>query len=262
MPTKSFPLEHLLSPNAPETFFRDSWEQRPLVISRSAKYHYPGLLSLPDVDQIIAFSRPKFSDTSAFESAPPARPSFVRGSLEHSAASPADNPGIAELRQVFTQGKSVVIMAMQHRWPAVAQLCRNLECVFHCPVHANLYLTPAGSQGFPAHFDPHEVLILQLEGEKDWRLYGPAEELPLSSEKEGIPRLPLGSGRDVRLQAGDLLYIPRGQRSRSLYVRLLFSAPHGGNQRLSLGRSTEPRLVERGAGGRSISRVVAGRGTA
>jgi len=38
-------------------------------------------------------------------------------------------------------------------------------------VGANVYLTPAGTQGFAPHFDDVEVFMLQLEGKKRWRLY-------------------------------------------------------------------------------------------
>ncbi|MDB5308472.1 MAG: Cupin 4 family protein [Gemmataceae bacterium] len=71
---------------------------------------------------------------------------------------------------------------MERRWHPVALLCRNLEIVFHCPVHANMYLTPEGAQGFDAHFDTHEVLVLQLEGTKTWRVYGSARTAPLVEE--------------------------------------------------------------------------------
>src|SRR5215469_8498820 len=99
-------------------------------------------------------------------------------------------------------------MTMQHRWPPAAALCRSLEAVFHCPVHANMYLTPEGAQGFDAHFDTHEVFVLQLEGSKQWRLYGEPRALPLVDERFNIPRDQLGPVREVELSAGDLLYIP------------------------------------------------------
>ncbi|HUY33489.1 MAG TPA: cupin domain-containing protein [Pirellulales bacterium] len=216
MPATSLQFKDLLWPTAPEAFFQDSWEKQPWVVARGEEHPYAGLPSIGDVDKIIAFSRPKFVERSAFHPAPPGRPTFVRGLLDDpSPDSPEDRPGIAELRQVFDQGKSVVIMAMQHRWPAVAELCRNLEVVFHAPVHANLYLTPGGSQGFAPHFDTHEVFVLQLEGIKHWRLYAAAEDaaaeaLPLATEQGGLPKPPLGASREVCLRAGDLLYIPRG----------------------------------------------------
>ena len=204
-------LEHILAPIDPESFFRETWEKKSLLVERDDEKHYDGLLSLRDVDQMIAFSRPKFTDQSAFRAAAPPRSTYVRGLLADQPPLPAQtNPGIAELRQVYDQGKSVVMMGVQQRWPAVAELCRNLEVVFHCPVHANMYLTPAGSQGFSAHYDPHEVFILQLEGIKHWRLYDRTELLPLASDKVVPPAPPLGAAREVCLKPGDLLYIPRG----------------------------------------------------
>ncbi len=203
-------LEELLSPASTEAFFRDTWEKKPLLIARENDGHYAGLLSLSDVDQVIAFTRPEFSDAAAFEAASPKRPTYVRGSLDRPGRSREEGPRLADLRQVFDRGTSVVIMAMQHRWPAVARLCRNLEKTFHCPVHANLYLTPAGAQGFAAHYDPHEVFVLQLEGAKTWRVYERAAVLPLPSQDGSFPATPLGSAREMTLNAGDLLYLPRG----------------------------------------------------
>src|SRR5258708_2885790 len=204
MSTTSFKLEDLLAPHVADVFFRDTWEKRPFLVARADSHHYDGLLSMGDIDKIIAFSRPKFTDMTAFRAAAPKPSTFVRGLLaDQPPVSPVINPGIAELRQVFDQGKSVVIMAMQQRWPTVAELCRNLETVFHCPVHSNMYLTPPGSQGFAPHFDTHEVFVVQLDGAKQWRLYDAVEPLPLVSESAGMPTLPLGTSREVRLVAGD-----------------------------------------------------------
>jgi ribosomal protein L16 Arg81 hydroxylase len=207
--TESVELEYLLAPISSERFFRDTWEKVPLAIHRDAG-HFAGLFARRDLDAMIAYSRPRFADTSAFELPGPRSPTYVRGVLAEQPATAVGNPSIAELRQVYEHGKSVVIMAMQHRWPAIAQLCRGLEAVFHCPVHANLYLTPPGSQGFAAHFDTHEVFILQLEGVKHWGLYGDAERLPLAGDAAPLTRRPGKPVQEVTLKAGDLLYIPRG----------------------------------------------------
>ncbi|HVC98323.1 MAG TPA: cupin domain-containing protein [Pirellulales bacterium] len=210
MSRNSFTFEDLIAPHPPDEFLRDTWEKRPLLVARGAARHFEGLLSLSDVDKVIAFSRPKFTDPSEFRTTAPRQPTFVRGLLDDQPVPPEVNPGIAEIRQVFDQGRSVVIMAMQQRWQPVAELCRNLETVFHCPVHANMYLTPPGSQGFAPHFDTHEVFVVQLDGAKHWRLYDAAEPLPLVSEHTGPPTMPLGTRREARLVAGDSLYIPRG----------------------------------------------------
>jgi len=210
MPATNLHLEDLLAPTSRDEFLSDFWEQQPLHLSRAASGAYPGLFALSDLDQVIAFTRPKFNDPSAFEDAPTGRSSYVRGTLDPAAPASGDNPGIPELAQAFAQGKSLVIMAMQHRWPAIARLCRNLELEFRCPVHANLYLTPAGSQGFSAHFDPHEVFVLQLEGCKTWRVYETPTELPITTESQPVDQGRLGTSRNMILRPGDFLYLPRG----------------------------------------------------
>jgi JmjC domain len=78
-------------------------------------------------------------------------------------------------------------------------------------VQANAYYTPASAQGFKVHHDTHDVLCLQVEGEKRWLVYPPVLELPLKSQKYsrelGEPGEPV---MDVTMRAGDTLYLPRG----------------------------------------------------
>src|SRR5207244_11533076 len=94
---------------------------------------------------------------------------------------------------------------------AVATLCRDLETGLHCPGNINMYLTPAGAQGFGPHFDDHDVFIVQIEGYKRWRLYESARKLPLKFEDLIVPRERLvGPVEEVRLEPGDLLYLPPG----------------------------------------------------
>ena len=61
------------------------------------------------------------------------------------------------------------------------------------------------------HHDTHDVLCLQVEGEKRWLVYPPVLELPLKSQKYspelGEPGEPV---MDVTMRAGDTLYLPRG----------------------------------------------------
>jgi ribosomal protein L16 Arg81 hydroxylase len=206
-----FSLRKLLTPVEEDLFFRDYWEKQPLHLARNEAGYYTGLFSSTDIDSILAFTHPKFPDAAAFTPEAPRQKSFVQGWLaQRPQDATASYPSIGELRHVYAQGRTVVIMTMQRRWPTIAQLCRSLESVFHCPIHANLYLTPAGAQGFDAHFDTHEVLVLQLEGRKTWRLYGPTRTLPLVGERFNLPREQLGPVREIPLQPGDLLYVPRG----------------------------------------------------
>ncbi len=205
-------LAKVLHPMEPEAFFRDYWEKKPLLLSRNDSDYYHGLPSLGDVDAMIAYSRPKFIDPGDFKPNGPQAHPFVQGWLADDEPFPtALYPSVAEVQQAFLRGKTLILTATQHRWPACAALCRNLERFFGCPVHANLYLTPKGAQGFHAHFDGHEVFVLQLEGTKHWRFYGSGRELPLPDEDGPVPPESIGPvTQEAFVRRGDMLYMPRG----------------------------------------------------
>jgi hypothetical protein len=212
MPSTDFDLARLLRPEEPEAFFRATWEKQPLAVSRANPDYYRGLFALRDVDEVIAFTRPRFLDPGDLQPGVPEARSFVQGWLPDDEPFPvAVYAGVAEVHQAYARGKTVILRSMQQRWPPLAALCRRLEGVFGCPVHANMYLTPPGAQGFAPHHDTHEVFVLQVEGFKHWRLYGPARALPLEDDRAPVAREQIGPPtREVRLEAGDLLYIPRG----------------------------------------------------
>lgn len=211
MGASKFDLETLLRPSDPASFFRDCWERQLLHVARGEPGFYQGLLAASDVEQVIAFTRPKFVDAGSFSGSASRAPTYVQGFMaERQLQDGVKYPSLDEIHRVYSKGLTVIVMTMQQRWGPIAALCRGLEGVFHCPVHANLYLTPTGAQGFDAHFDTHEVFILQLEGTKRWRLYGSPRSLPLVDEKLDRPKAQLGSPREVQLEAGDLLYVPRG----------------------------------------------------
>jgi hypothetical protein len=210
-PPSDLDLARLLWPVEPEAFFRDTWEKDLLIIPRNDPGYYGGLFALRDVDALLAFTQPTFLDAGEFEVGTPRPKNIVRGWLAgHDARPPEIYADIGQLRSLYAQGKTVIVNAVERRWHPVAVLGRNLEAVFHCPVQANMYLTPKGAQGFPAHYDTHDVFIVQLDGRKHWRLYDPEQSLPLDGDAIPVPRERLGRAREVCLAAGDLLYLPRG----------------------------------------------------
>jgi hypothetical protein len=71
-----------------------------------------------------------------------------------------------------------------------------------------LYLTPRNGRGLLPHVDTHDVFILQLHGAKHWRVGDPPEALPLADAKVVPDRW--HNPRDYFLEAGDVLYLPRG----------------------------------------------------
>lgn len=85
----AFDLAQLLHPFEVEAFFRDCWERQPHHIPRSDPDYYGGLLSLRDVDDLIAFTRPKFLEPAAFQPGEPRAHNYVQGFLAGAEPFPA-----------------------------------------------------------------------------------------------------------------------------------------------------------------------------
>jgi ribosomal protein L16 Arg81 hydroxylase len=83
-------------------------------------------------------------------------------------------------------------------------------------VQVNAYVTPPQNKGFDAHYDVHDVFVLQLAGRKHWRIHEPVLSSPLRDQpwnerKAAIDaRLVETPAIDTELTCGDSLYLPRG----------------------------------------------------
>jgi hypothetical protein len=108
-------------------------------------------------------------------------------------------------------GATIVLQALHVTWHPLAVFCRLLEEALGHGVQANAYYTPRRSQGFAVHHDTHDVLVLQVAGEKRWRIFEPVLELPLKHQRYSQALGDHGEPtHDVVLGAGDTLYLPRG----------------------------------------------------
>ena len=111
----------------------------------------------------------------------------------------------------FADGATIVLQALHHTWLPLAQFCRALETDLGCGAQANSYYTPRRSQGFAVHHDTHDVFVLQVAGEKHWRVYDPVLELPLKAQRWSSSLGEVGpTVLELTLRAGDTLYLPRG----------------------------------------------------
>jgi len=111
----------------------------------------------------------------------------------------------------FDAGATLVASQMQEVHAPLARFCRGLEQLFLHGMQANAYLTPAGAQGFRPHYDTHDVLVLQVEGEKAWRVW-PVQPVPHPTGRTPWRNelLPEGEPETLLLRAGEALYLPRG----------------------------------------------------
>jgi len=214
-PSSSPALDRALAPVESESFLTEHWEQKPLVVPRAEEGRFDDLLSVGDVERLITetgIRTPGFRLVKAG--------TIVSDYTTDLAWRPAPFTGVADVRRVlaeFEAGATIVLQGLHHNWLSLARYCRQLEAFLGHPTQANAYYTPRGSQGLPVHHDTHEVISLQVAGEKRWLVYEPVLELPLKNQRYrsalGAPGEPV---LDVTLGAGDTMYLPRGWLHQAL----------------------------------------------
>jgi hypothetical protein len=124
--------------------------------------------------------------------------------------------GLVDLPRLFEQfdgGATLVASQFHEMHPPLGRFCRGLERVFLHAVQANVYLTPPNAQGFRAHYDTHDVLVLQVRGLKRWRLWThqPVRHPTVRTPWSGADKqLPDEEPRVLVMRPGDVLYVPRG----------------------------------------------------
>ncbi len=204
MSVNPFDFRQLIAPLTQEDFFSEYWERKPLVLTERAGQGYEGLLDLKNVDFLL----------STLSSPNSATVRFVNNKKElRNEEFLAPDSSLLNMKMVmagFSKGNTIILNGLHNRWEPIRKLCYGLENVFGHSIGANMYLTPSNAQGFQAHFDAHDVLILQLEGEKLWKIYD--SYLPFPIKNGDTPFFdPLNPPvHEVYLKPGDLLYIPRG----------------------------------------------------
>ncbi|WP_416914624.1 MAG: cupin domain-containing protein [Roseicyclus sp.] len=203
MQTNDCSFDWCIAPVSPETFFADHYEKAPLRIARDDHAYYADLLGFDDIDRVVStmgLSVPEIAVTRAAGDITPADYAYESGFVDP-----------VRVNQLFADGATVILSGLHERLPRLAAFCRALESVFSARVQTNIYMTQAESQGFRAHYDDHDVLVLQVAGTKEWRFYGTPVELPLTTQAFNPAEVEIGPETErFVLQPGDMLYVPRG----------------------------------------------------
>jgi bifunctional lysine-specific demethylase and histidyl-hydroxylase NO66 len=128
----------------------------------------------------------------------------------------ADQVSDDKLVRLFADGSTLVLQALHRVWPPILEFCQRLAAELGHPVQANAYVTPPQNQGFSAHYDVHDVFVLQIEGEKRWAIHRPIFESPLRDQPWADRKAHVEKRAqeppliEALLRPGDCLYLPRG----------------------------------------------------
>lgn len=196
------PLDWLLG-RAAEGFLAGAFEREPVIVHHDDPQRFRALLSIAAVDRKVAEQDLREGMLAMVDAT---RPVDISDFVASSGA--IDRVAVARL---YRRGATIILNQVHQSDIALAAFCRSVERVFSCHVQTNIYLTPPGSQGFHTHYDNHDVFVLQVEGEKTWRLYDRPVEAPYRGERFEPGRHPVGEpSHSFVLKAGDCAYLPRG----------------------------------------------------
>jgi ribosomal protein L16 Arg81 hydroxylase len=109
------------------------------------------------------------------------------------------------------QGATLIINGVHRRTPELEALVANIRQETGYRSQINLYCSSSAQQGFDCHYDSHEVLILQIDGQKEWFIFPETIAAPVSTMRSADQIPPdVPPYLQCILNPGDLLYIPRG----------------------------------------------------
>ena len=201
---------------SPDAFATEYWDRQPLF-TRAAEL--PGrlddLFTAEAVDELVTHRG--------------LRTPFVRMAREGTVLDPgrytapgglgaeiADQVSADKVLDEFSRGATLVLQGLHRTWPPLADFTRQLIDDLGHPAQVNAYITPASARGFDPHYDVHDVFVLQIAGEKHWRIHPPVHRQPLRDQpwtdhRPAVERQAQGDPAiDQVFRPGDVLYLPRG----------------------------------------------------
>ena len=199
-----------------DLFAADYWGRRPLLSrADSLENDFSDLFSTEAVDELVSERglRTPFM-RMAVEGQVLAKDRFTASG--GFGAEISDQVSSDKVLAEFAGGATIVLQGLHRTWPPIIDFTTRLVADLGHPVQVNAYITPASSRGFDPHYDVHDVFVLQIAGEKRWRIHSPVHPDPLAdqpwsqhsqavaAEAKNAPVI------DEVLRPGDALYLPRG----------------------------------------------------
>lgn len=225
----------LIAPLDVQEFETRYLDREPLVIRGNRDCPRAHLLDWPRLNAMIQM-RPHWTADQiklVMQSRPIDPDFYMENRNGRTLASPA------KIEAMLSVGATLVGDMIEDIDPALAELTAMLSERFAGRAGANVYASFKGVQAFASHCDLHEVFAVQCEGAKRWRIYRNRADNPIEglSGEGAQARIDAAKGpvlMDVTLEAGDLIYIPRGYfhdavaiESASLHVSVSVAPPSG-----------------------------------
>ncbi|MFJ3790789.1 JmjC domain-containing protein [Kitasatospora sp. NPDC090091] len=114
------------------------------------------------------------------------------------------------LGRLLSEGATIILDQANVFDPTMEAACRALQWWSQERVQVNAYLTTNEASGFPLHWDDHDVVIIQLAGEKAWEVRGTSRNVPMYRDSDPNTSPSEETVWSGVMRPGDVMHIPRG----------------------------------------------------
>ena len=191
---KKITLEEILDPVPVQTFFKEYWGKKHLILRRNK---FKNLFTFDNLSDYI--NRYPFVKSLQVIDYDDKDGKFC---LDKSRSGKDKTEILSKnkIANLWSKGKSFVIPFAEYENKDLVDMCFEFERYFK-QGQVNVYASPsAGSKSYPAHGDATENFLFHTKGKVKWTIY-----------KESIPDKPETILEEFTLDEGDMLYIPQYQ---------------------------------------------------
>lgn len=204
-------LTSLLAPFPVDVFLSQYWTERELVV-RGEATKFAELFSWAELNSVLnqQYRNFQYGQVKVARDGRSLPAESITSQVTNRKRGTTTRLSAQKILDLFGEGATIIINNIDHHSPRLGSLAGALEHEIGERVQINAYCSPPEASGFAAHYDTHDVLVLQVEGSKHWRAGGVTLRYPLPTQKSVRADAPREAFNLVEMSKGDLMYIPRG----------------------------------------------------
>lgn len=162
--------------------------------------------------------------------------SYHRRTVHPKFYSDGEKLSVERLAQIWAQDFSLIVRQVHRYVPGLRTLREDATNHGIGIRSVNLFVTRGGGGALKIHYDGYDLIVLHVEGNKRWRIYGPRVLNPvvgMDPNDQPPKTTPLF---DIVLGRGDILFLPAGfwhecdnesdnESDRSLHIAFVINSP-------------------------------------
>lgn len=208
-------IAELIAPVSLSTFFESYWDKKHIYIKKEDGKNLHQLFSYERLSEIVNTQiynlRPhdlrittagNILDTEEFTE--------VSSHYVSAVTQPREKISISKLNEYLQNGASVVISEIHETDKVLQQFAHQLKGDFGVPVSVTVVHSSKANETFKPHYDTTDLFILQIDGQKLWKLGGYTAHPTKFRDETNYTETIDTDAEDVILSPGDVLYIPSG----------------------------------------------------